>query len=274
MTHPRFHPYQSKYRDPPDVMARKMKAWRKRARRLLGGQYAGLVLYEGPSQFNGEEIVVVVVGLKKSSTPNPKTGDMLQLYILPRDTFPAEAVRAGTDGSVCGTCPQRPSAGGACYVNTGWAPGRIWSAYHRGNYPRPAEVGLLRLQTREHATALFAGVYIRFGAWGDPVAVPVDVLKPIADTAAGFTGYTHMWRDVGPEWQWLVASVEDRKGLREALRAGWTTFRVLPEGEPAFEHERECPAQAVGLPCVSCRGCSGVKPMSYWIRPHGGKVSK
>ena len=51
-----------------------------------------------------------VTGVTRDSA-NRKTGAMLQVTILPRDTDPVTAQRDGTDAHVCGSCPLRPLNG-------------------------------------------------------------------------------------------------------------------------------------------------------------------
>ena len=66
----------------------------------------GLILFDGPSMIDGEPIVVIATGFKRSSA-NPKTGDMLQTWILRRDVAPFAAIHNGADASICGDCPLR-----------------------------------------------------------------------------------------------------------------------------------------------------------------------
>src|ERR1044072_7826307 len=70
-----------------------------------------------------------------------------------------------------------------CYVNVGQAPLRIWRSYNEGSYPKLTDF------------SVFEGRRIRFGSYGDPVFIPFDVLKAIAHHSAGWTGYTHQWRN-------------------------------------------------------------------------------
>jgi len=65
----------------------------------------GVIVYEGPSELDGEPIVVIVTGLRKSD--NTKTGDMLQLWILLQNKLPCDAAKQGLDSSICGDCKHR-----------------------------------------------------------------------------------------------------------------------------------------------------------------------
>jgi hypothetical protein len=110
------------------------------------------------------------------STNNRKTGKMVQVWILASDIDPIEASSLGQDYSICGNCPQRWALGGACYVNIGQAPLAIYRAYKRGSYTLfdPALHGDL-LTNRK----------IRLGAYGDPAAVPFEVLRDFAALGKG-----------------------------------------------------------------------------------------
>jgi hypothetical protein len=93
----------------------------------------GVILYRGPSMLDGAPIVAILTGLASSSL-NPKTGDMLQTWIIREDVSPVDATRTGDDASVCGDCKHRPANMGSCYVTVFQAPRSVHAAYHRGVY--------------------------------------------------------------------------------------------------------------------------------------------
>lgn len=233
------------------------------------GNPAAVVVWEGPSRLNGEKILVIATGLrsKASSHTNAKTGDLIQLYILPADTDPREAIDSGEDAAVCGSCVHRPTATGEdarrdCYVNVAWAPRNLWLAHRAGNVP-PMPRGLLE------------GAAIRFGAWGDPAAVPVRVWQGLFRGASMHTGYTQLWRDLDVRtWGWLMASVDSEDDQLKASRRGWRTFRTVYDDETPTDLERECLATASHVTCLGCGGCGGTHSAGatrppYFIRVHG-----
>ena len=61
------------------------------------------VFYDGPSALDGAPII----GIAVLRSDNRKTGDMVQTYILRADTHPVDALRDGSDASICGDCPHR-----------------------------------------------------------------------------------------------------------------------------------------------------------------------
>jgi hypothetical protein len=259
--HPSKRVSRDHYRATPERFAERMAAWRA----SQGFTYRtpnAAVVWEGPSRLDGSLVVVIAAGLRPLTSPNVKTGDMVQLYILPLDVDPRVATKTGEDAAVCGTCPHRPSGElGDCYVNVAWAPRNLWLMYHRGGMPRVAPSEL-------------AGAAVRFGAWGDPAAVPLDVWSPIVAGAFTHTGYTQEWPRLDEaEWGWLMASVASTRMRDRAQRRGWRTFRVeygSDPGEPV--NERECLAAAHGVTCIACGGCGGTnhpRPTSFRIRAHG-----
>ncbi len=236
----------------------------------------GAILWEGLSELNGAPIVVIATGLRRPSA-NPKTGPMVQVWILPRDVNPHRATRSGEDASVCGDCPLRYQASVArgsgdavCYVRTSDAPSAVWKTYQAGKYPR-GRLGLL------------AGRRVRLGAYGDPAAVPFEVWVDHLEGARGWTGYTHQWRTCDPRLAGLVmASCDSPLDAARARWSGWRTFRGKLAEEPAYRGEVVCPATEEGGMrsscdrCLLCDGSSGLmdKRASITITVHGhnGKV--
>lgn len=247
------------YREPPARILARRHSWRQRAKVLIGDASNAVLVWSGPSQWNGEPVVVIATGIHNSS--NPKTGPVVQFYILPERGDPKRHVDEGTDATVCGDCIHRPSEGGDCYVSTQWAPRNLLTALRRG-------------AVRAAPPSLFDGAYVRLGAWGDPAMVPLHVWQPIVRGAAQIVGYTQQWHNLpASEWGFLMASCEDEATMRHAQSTGWRTFRVLYEDDVPLDGESECLATAAHIPCIACGGCDGrsARP-SYYIRAHGTRA--
>lgn len=206
-----------------------------------------MIIYEGPSAIDGKPIIAIATGLGTSSG-NRKTGQMVQTWILPRDVEPHTAVKTGEDATVCGDCPHRPANEGTCYVTVFQAPLSVHRAYHRGSYPA-------------FEVEAFRGRQVRFGAWGDPAAVPTEVWANIAAVASGHTGYTHQWKTADPALApYCMASADNADDRAMAHGMGWRTFRTRLESEPRLKGEAVCPASAEAghkLTCSDCMACSG-----------------
>ena len=220
----------------------------------------GFVLWKGPSAFDGAPVVAIVT----LGATNRKTGDMDQTWILREDVHPLQAVRTGADASICGDCQHRGVESGhrSCYVTVQHGPAAIWRAYHAGRY---APEDLLHRR--------IAGHVLRFGAYGDPMAVPINVWLPLLPYLKSWTGYTEFWRQGDRRWaHFLMASVQSLDEMVEAQLLGWRTFRVRTG--PLALGEVVCPASAEAghkLTCLQCTLCQGQSrhARSIAIRPHG-----
>ena len=87
----------------------------------------GAVLYEGPSRIDKEPIIVIMT----YTSSNEKTGDIPQVWLLPRDIHPHQARVEGHDTRVCGGCIFAGNRG--CYLN--WFELKsIQDSYARGKF--------------------------------------------------------------------------------------------------------------------------------------------
>lgn len=208
-----------------------------------------------------EDIVVIATGFTRKSA-NPKTGDMIQVWILPRHINPVEAVKTGADAAVCLDCKLRGDGTGKgrlCYVRVPNAPLGVWKAYQRGNYPK---LDLGTMADYDVLGGLCLGRKVRFGAYGEPVLIPVGILATMAHASDGWTGYTHQWNN--PVYshyrRYVMASVDTAQEFIAAKMAGWRTFRVRGEDMPLLAGEIMCPASEEAgkrTTCADCRLCSG-----------------
>jgi hypothetical protein len=240
----------------------------------------GVILYRGPSMLDGAPIVAILTGLASSSL-NPKTGDMLQTWIIREDVSPVDATRTGDDASVCGDCKHRPANMGSCYVTVFQAPRSVHAAYHRGVYGAdPVDVERLPL--------IGEGRNVRIGSYGDPAAVPAHVWAQLVTRAASHTGYSHQWHNTALDADQLagiravcMASVDSEDEAQRARAIGWRTFRVRGSAdEPMLPRESVCPASHEAgqkLTCQTCNACEGSgtgRKGSIVIVVHGSKASR
>lgn len=224
----------------------------------------GVVVYDGESQLDGERILCLVSGISVGSS-NSKTGPVLQTWILRADQPPIEAARSGADRSVCGDCPLR---GAACYVQLHRGPRAVFAAWQRGEYVPVERAGWSWADGRA----------IRFGAYGDPAAVPMDVWFKLAARANRWTGYTRHWRDQArqPLRFLMMASVDNEPDAWAAIRSGWRTYRIRLPTERLLPFESRCPAAVESgerTTCLRCAQCDGAKHLdlrrSYSVIAHG-----
>ncbi|MEO2141039.1 MAG: hypothetical protein ABGX63_02540 [bacterium] len=241
---------------------------------LKSKRFIGVVVYAGPSKIDGKPIVAIANGIIAKSQ-NGKTGQMVQTWILARDIAPHHAVKSGADVSVCGDCPLRPSLGGDsdCYVRTYQAPYQVWKSYHAGRYAVPGVDFDADLMPH-----IFAGLKLRFGAYGDPYAVPVKYWMPLKKYAANWTGYTHQWFKAPKALKTLcMASIDEPWQLATAHAMDWRTFRVKKKNETLTAWlEVGCPAAKENgqrTNCADCGLCKGnsIKAKNIVINDHGNK---
>jgi len=233
----------------------------------------GLVLYRGPSLIGHGNVVAIVVGFRRPSR-NSKTGPMLQCYILPDRDSPLAALQGNRNQAACGRCALQGRYDAArgrmvdrvCYVNVGHAPEGIWSALKRRQYPRYCAA------RHRH---LFAGSDIRIGAYGDPAALPVPLVRWLSAVGRSWTGYSHQlfWIDqrrAAALSRYLMASCHTPAQHGEALRRGWRAFTVVPHGSAPPDGAVECPHYSHGVTCQDCGMCRGTSlaARSVWVRAH------
>lgn len=233
----------------------------------------GVVFYEGPSLIDGQPIVAIAT----FKTANDKTGDVIQTWILRSDYHPMDAINAGHDVSVCGKCPLRGRIAAAsertkegvftgattnkdrsCYVLVYTAPSQVWKSYKKGQYPV--------LDTKHRK--LFRGKGLRYGAYGDPAAVPMENWEQLRSFVRGKSkpGYTHQWKlKKFSGWaKSVMASVHTVAEKLKANSAGWRTYRTIASVDELLPDEILCPASEEGgfrATCDTCGACNGRKGM-------------
>jgi len=233
----------------------------------------GYVLYKGPSRIDGETIVAI---LTLQST-NIKTGNMAQLWIMREDTPPHIAKKQGKDVSVCGDCPIKKE----CYVTLFQGPLSVWNAYKRGTYENISKDNFTSTKKLSDGAPflpiilLYLGnLKIRFGAYGDPAALPIWLINAITQNCKDFTGYTHSWKRFPGLSKYFMASVESLALKDKAKKLGFRTFRVIPKsGGDLLNKEIVCPAENKGKQCIDCMLCNGSKQAAdITITAHGARA--
>ena len=221
----------------------------------------GYVIYEGKSQLNGENIVAIVT----MNSTNIKTGNMASMWILNADMTPTQASKEGKDESVCGDCKHRAVNKGACYVTLFHAPLQVYKSYKKGNYPIANDM------------TIFEGMKVRFGAYGDPSAIPTQILASIKAVVKNNTSYTHQWKQGNKILKQVsMASVDSIAEQKQAVSEGWRTFRVTSDLSDKLPNEIVCPNTTKAIQCADCGLCSGTstRARNIVIEVHGAKKKK
>ncbi len=212
----------------------------------------GYTLYTGKSPFNGDNIAVIAI----INSDNRKTGNMIQIYIINVDVNPITASINGQDNSVCGDCRHRGINGKSrtCYVNLATGTDMVYRGFISGKYPTIDKSNYRRV---------FNNRFVRFGAYGDPTLIPIDIVEAISSVCIGWTGYTHQWERCNEGYRgYFMASVDNRKEYGKAKRSGWRTFRIRKSTDKIYQREFVCPASDEGnnrMQCINCNACNGTK---------------
>lgn len=218
------------------------------------------ILWEGNSLLNNEPIVVILTGLMIPSS-NRKTGKMIQSWIILQNMHPFEAVKTQADEAICGHCPLR---GDSCYVDLRPV-FNLYRGYKNGKIPPYSDQA-------ERLIKIFK-LPLRLGAYGDSVAAPLEIWKPLLDVCTDWTGYTHQWRTCDPRWkEYLMASVESPEGAQLAHAAGWRTYRIIAPDDPIMHREIACPnSHDKSIQCDRCKLCSGSSGVNIAEVVHGAQ---
>lgn len=234
----------------------------------------GFVLWRGLSPFDGAPIVAIAT----LETANRKTGDMVQVWILPDEISPIAALHENVNGSICGDCPLQGvydggrMTGRACYVNVGQAPGQVHKSYRAKRYPT---------FDKDTDESYLIGRKIRLGAYGDPAMLPIELVEYLATVGNGWTGYSHQLlgmadRALADRYaNFLMISCHNPAQHVEATRRGWRAFTVVHEKHAQQNRiprdSVECPNYTHGVSCADCLLCQGTSKTakSVFIIGHG-----
>lgn len=224
-----------------------------------------MILHTGKSRFNGENFAVVATGFDGSSK-NIKTGPMIQLTILPTDTYPSQSNKdyAEEEGKVGHTvCNDCPLINRGCYVQIGFSINKIYNKMNSGNY-----------ESLDYDA--FINESVRFGAWGEPTLIPRKIMRNLVKRIKNWTGYTHQWAKPFAQFykMFFMASVSNIADKNEANKKGWRTFRIIKDASEVLPDEVICPAQTHGTQCIDCGLCNGnsTKAKNIAVIAHGGKA--
>lgn len=217
---------------------------------------SGAIFYDGPSLLDRSQQIIGILTFKSG---NIKTGNLIQSWILNKNLHPVEALHQGKTNAICGNCPLQGDhgEGRGCYVTLGHAPSGIHGGLSREIYP------LFRPGMLSHHRGF------RFGAYGDPTAIPLSAWKPILKTLSPVVnrpGYTHQWMQPRfKHWsKYLMASTHSLEQNKAAHSRGWRTFRTITSINDLAPNEILCPASPEAgnkATCETCGACNGRRSM-------------
>jgi len=212
---------------------------------------------------------------------NSKTGDGVQIWILPSDWVVRGKDAMHDDEASCLDCPHSKRANRTCYVRKGNAEmglkskvASLHKAYTLG------KLEILPMSSAMDEVSKCAGKFVRFGAYGEPVLLGESVVSAIASASSNWTGYTHQWRN--PQYSWankyFMASVETTALRDVSHRLGWRSFHVIINTDKQSTNhvvqmhdkvEVVCPASKEAgykTTCNKCGLCKGTSSKARSIK--------
>tara|TARA_R110002051_G_C8684309_1_gene492199 strand:- start:47 stop:763 length:717 start_codon:yes stop_codon:yes gene_type:complete len=105
---------------------------------------------------------------------------------------------------------------------------------------------------------------VRFGAYGEPVLLPLNVVETLSSLSDKTTGYTHQWNN--PKYQkynkFFMSSTHTETEREQAKDLGFRSFFVATNEIKGFKLDKavNCPASkesTKNLSCIACGLCNG-----------------
>lgn len=226
-----------------------------KARKTKADPYGSRVVWRGVSMIDGKTPIMAVLTFKSDNEKLTAGGNatataaqviaqaqqprIAQLWIFVEGQHPLDSIKSGQDAAICGNCPHRysydtngqPLAGSrTCYVSTHGGMPSVW----RGAYQKPVTAisdPILR--------AVLSVCFLRIGAYGDPAALPYELVNELAAIAgqklpalrSKSVGYSHAWRTCDQRFRsLLMASCDTQEDVRSAVALGWRPFFAPLDG--------------------------------------------
>lgn len=217
-----------------------------------------------------DALIVFIFGTtsnKKIAQPKEKIVQTYSFSRLQYESAKQKTTMRGffeLDGAVCMDCPFSVSNGAklsACYTHKVMQySGFLSSLKSIGkSYPNWDDIPTLDRAMQEQIIKQSYGKYVRFGSYGEPSLIPIELVRGIVYVAKSWTGYTHQWNQKPEYAEYLMASVHTKAMEEIARRKGWRSFIATPT---KIEGVTNCPAskeQGFKSHCSKCGLCSGTK---------------
>jgi hypothetical protein len=220
-------------------------------------------LYKTTNHLNQQCVVQMQYG-----STNSKTGNSIQVWILPMKWIEEGVSAMIDDEASCMDCPHSKRANKSCYVRKGYAEyglmSKVKSLHNHYNNSNIELRDISELASLEKSKC--ANKFIRFGAYGEPILLGEQNIKELTEVASNFTGYTHQWHIPKYSWsnKYFMASVETEALMNKAISKGFRTFRVktTKSNDTQMHNEIVCPASKEGGRKVTCNVCALCKGAS------------
>ena len=204
---------------------------------------------------------------KKIATPTEK---IVQTYSFSREQY--EISKGNTtmrtffemDASVCFDCPFSVSNGAklqACYTHKPIQYSGFLSSLRSiaKKYSKWEDIPELNADVQSQIVQQSQDKYVRFGSYGEPSLIPIELVRSIVSVSKSWTGYTHQWNQKPEYADYLMASVHTLAMQKVAEGKGWRSFVASKDKQDTLVN---CPAskeQGFKSNCSKCGLCSGSK---------------
>jgi hypothetical protein len=179
------------------------------------------------------------------------------------------------DSSVCFDCPFAVSNGAklsACYTHKLMQYSGFLSSLRSVRLAMDWDsIPELNSEIIQQIISACSGLYVRFGTYGEPSLIPLELMSSIALQAKNWTGYTHQWLRKPEYSAFLMASVHNESQAEFAKKQGWRSFVATKQAIPGLVN---CPAseeagfKSTCSKCGLCSGSAGKGQKSVWILQH------
>lgn len=208
----------------------------------------------------------------KSQTSNnkltPYKEPILQTYTFSLDQF--NLVKSGVkfsmseffalDKNNCLDCPYSKNSGsGKCYTHKFNQYMGFLSSL-RSIIKKNIEIKTLNKTTFDDIVNLCKDTFVRFGAYGEPVLMPFELVQSMANNAKNYTGYTHQYRRKFAHKfsAYFMASTHGMNEINLAEKIGFRAFNSQLNNNNI--NAVICPASKESnykSNCFTCSLCSG-----------------
>lgn len=220
---------------------------------------------------DGDTMTVIYKGTTKNKKIAKKNEVIVQTAHYSRQQFDVAQRKTsmaeffGHDRAVCMDCPFSMASGAklsGCYTHKPVQYSGMLKQLRsiREVYHRFEDIPEFDESMIQQAAALSAGRYTRFGTYGEPSLLPVDMVRAMVEGAKNWTGYTHQWMKRPEYGQWFMASTHNPEQVRHGELIGYRSF-VETKDSDVLKQYVNCPAskeQGFRSNCSDCGLCSGM----------------
>ena len=234
----------------------------------------------------GDTLCVVRLGFTSNDKIAPVSEKIVQTYHYSRDQFEDAQSKSSMqsffskDADVCFDCPYSMGSGAelkGCYTHKMMQYSGMVSQLRSIATKHKHWDDIPKLDDMLHAlvVAMCTDRYVRFGTYGEPVLIPIDLMRDMCTVAKSWTGYTHQWRK---PWaydyrQFFMASTHNLEQTELAETMGWQSFmddstHTKHTGMVNCPASKEAGYKSTCSKCTLCSGTTGKGSKSVYIFNH------